>query len=77
MKYPVLYQREVIGEAETERGAIAVAGRRMSCPIRERWTATLADRLIEPEDPDGEITFVKTWFVGRVLRPAPIGGWRR
>jgi hypothetical protein len=71
MRYPVLWQpgQAVIGEAETKRGAIACAARRISCPIRERWSATLADRMIEPEDPEGEITFVKTWFVSTVLRP--------
>lgn len=56
--YPVIYApgHAIIGNASTERGAIAHAANIMKLPC-ERWTASLRERL------DGSLA----WFVGPQL----------
>lgn len=55
-EYPVLWSRNQVGHASTERGALAVVAR-FPVERRERRTATLATDL------DGQLT----WFCGRQL----------
>ena len=79
MKAPVIWQPsgEVIGQAETERGAKGCAGR-IPISINERLSATyVKDRLIEPDDPEGEITFEPAWYVSPVLREQRNGRGQR
>lgn len=67
MAYPVYWRvcGVVIGNADTERGALQHAARRIRKAKYERLTARLADRLIEHDN--GDITWEKTWFVGTQL----------
>lgn len=62
--FPVIYcpSHEVIGAAATERGALNCVARHVRKQKNKRWTASLAERLGENDEPAG-----KAWFTGPQL----------
>lgn len=64
--WPVIHQRTEIGTATCEKGAKAVAARRIGGLLSfERWTARLADRY---EGDDYINSVGKAWFVAPQMK---------